>query len=131
MKTFQWQYKGREGTVNADNAKEAKVLIAGVLRTGSDNSSTRIPKGTKIKSLGKAKADTKQVSATTDVKEHVLTSNEPCKQMHELLWMELTKDTKFTNCIIKFKDGHYTYIGDKGAELILPKGYECCKFVTW
>ena len=134
MKVYEWTFKGRKGTVNADNAKDAKLVIAGLLRTGGDTSK-RIPKGTKIKKIGLANGKDSDTPHTEAPKPAAPESTEahkeaPCKQMHDIIYMELSKDTKFSNCVIQFSDGSKCYIGDK-AELILSKGTKCCKLVTW
>jgi len=132
MKIYEWTFKGRKGTLNASNTKECKTMLAGLLREKGDKS-TRVPKGTKIKKIGLiSDKDAKTLAKVTD-KVEVPKEQEKalrCSQVIEVNYVPLTKDSKFSNCIMFFKSGEQMYASED-CDLIIPKGSECCKVVSW
>jgi hypothetical protein len=132
MKIYEWTFKGRKGTLNANNTKECKTMLAGLLREKGDKS-TRVPKGTKIKKVGllkgkAAKALAMVAARVEDPKEQEKAVR--CSQVLEVAFEKLTKDTKFSNCVVLFKTGEQMYASEN-CELIVAKGSECCKVVSW
>lgn len=138
MKIYEWTWNERKGTLTANNTGEAKEALVKLLRAPGDKS-VRVPKGTVIKKIGLVKG-----KAAKPAVEEEQTHNEKRQEAIEniktpklvyhkvdpnasLDFKMLPKDTTFSNCKIKLKDGGTLYIGGDGAELVLPKGTDCCK----
>lgn len=134
MKIYEWSFKGQTGTVNANNTKEAKTMLAVQLRKPGDKSS-RIPKGTKIKKIGLTKGNNKPSVLATKIEPEDKPAEKQarCRQVAEVVYETLTKNTVFSNCIVRIANGtesHMHYIAD-GCELHVKKGARCCKVVGW
>lgn len=127
MKIYEWTYQGRTGTLNANNTKEAKSALVSILR-GDGATSARVPKGTVVRKIGLTKA--KKQSAKETAKEPTKSVPAAVPAHPEYNFQVLTKDTSFTNCIIRYPDGTCAYVGDI-VTLILPKGTRCCKLPAW
>lgn len=127
MKIYEWNFQGRKGTITASNTKDAKEQLVGILRKKSDKS-TRVPKGATLKKIGLTKGKA-AVEATEEPKKSV-TAEQKAATVHEAKFETLTKDTKFSDCVVYVKDVGHHFVSDK-AELILSKGTECYKVVSW
>ena len=121
-----------QGTQRHLERQQHQRVQDGLLREKGDKS-TRVPKGTKIKKIGLiSDKDAKTLAKVTD-KVEVPKEQEKalrCSQVIEVNYVPLTKDSKFSNCIMFFKSGEQMYASED-CDLIIPKGSECCKVVSW
>lgn len=128
MKVYEWTFKDKTGIINAANSKDAKTMLAGILRDKGDTS-TRVPKGTKLKKIGLTKGSASIVAAKV---EEPKAPEKPakCTQIPDFVFEKADKDTKLSNCCVQTKAG-VKYYASNNCDLIIPKGTEFCVTVKW